>query len=116
MTAAIATKETVTPAKKRKPDLRVVPADDIATMGAAILAEAQHMRPAITRESIDREELGGKLAARRAERAELIEKKMMVRSLVETFEAAIDDEVADLDATIALYSGIGARLPHPSDD
>lgn len=117
MTAATATKKAVTPKRgAKRPDLRVVPADDISRMEERIVAEAKHMRPAITRESVAREQMAGECAEYESARAALLEKQALVHSLVETYDAAIADEVADLDATIALYSGLGGRQPQYSDD
>jgi hypothetical protein len=117
MTAATATKETVTPKRATKrPDLRVVPADDISRMEEQVVAEAKHLRPAITRESVAREQMARQRAEYESARAALLEKQALVHSMVETFDAAIADEVADLDATIALYSGLGGRQPQYSDD
>lgn len=111
MTTATASGETPAPARKSaRPNLRVVPADDIETMTRDIEAEVKHLRPAITRHSVDLDRLRRERKDRIDQRDALIEKKALVLSLVETFGAAIDDEIADAERAIALYSGIGETV------
>lgn len=109
MSKTAASTEITRPKRARRPDLRVVPTEDIDAMEAAIVAEANHMRPAITRHSVHLDHLRGRRKAVEADRAALVEKKALVLSLVKTFVAAVDDEIADADAALALYSGVSGE-------
>jgi hypothetical protein len=79
---------------------------DLDRMEQEVIEATTHMRPSITRASVARERLKGDLAGYEAERAALIEKRTLAVIRTETFTAAIDDEIADLDVAIGLYSGV----------
>ena len=89
---------------------------DLDRMEQEVIEATTHMRPSITRASVARERLKGDLAGYEAERAALIEKRTLAVIRTETFVAAIDDEIADLDVAIGFYSGIAARQAQPADD
>lgn len=104
---------------KKSSALHVVENDsavDLEKMEQELREAVEHLRPAITRASVDREHLETRLAERHAERATLVEKKTLAGDLYAAFCAAIDDELADLDAAIALFSGVSGRQPAASDD
>lgn len=103
---------------KKSAALRVVENEtvDLDRMEQELRDAMEHSRPALTRASVDRQHLETKRAEREAERATLVEKRTLAGDLYAAFCAAVDDQIADLDATIALYSGLDSRLPQPSDD
>lgn len=104
---------------KKTSALHVVENDgpvDLNKMDQELRDAIEHLRPAITRASVDREHLETRLAERLAERATLIEKKTLAGDLYAAFCAAINDEVSDLDAAISLFSGVSGRQPMASDD
>lgn len=103
---------------KKTSALHVVENDpvDLDKMEQELRDAIEHLRPAITRASVDREHLETRLAERLAERATLIEKKTLAGDLYAAFCAAINDEVSDLDAAISLFSGVSSRQPMTSDD
>lgn len=117
MTAATASKETVTPARKRKPDLHVVRGPDLVEMERVLTETAQQLAPMISRASATKQATEAEIAAMRGERDGIVARRDLMERMYEALSQSFDTELADIDQAIDFkLNGIGPRLPQPSDD